>query len=108
MDPTLPSPIASKYNEKPAPKREMSVKEILASPNIRPVFRNYFLLSVAGTAFDVVFILLAYTPVHLGGLSRTVSTENILKNRSELSPLFATHSPTRLGMPLPLVGWRGR
>lgn len=81
MDPTLPSPIASKYSEKPAPKREMSVKEILASPNIRPVFRNYFLLSVAGTAFDVVFILLAYTPVHLGGLSRSVSTEKYFRGR---------------------------
>ncbi|KAI5117843.1 hypothetical protein M0805_008115 [Coniferiporia weirii] len=74
LNPSLPSPISvsARYSEKSAPKEEeTSVKFILSSRNIRSVFRNYFLLSILGTSFDVVFILLAYTPVRLGGLSRT-------------------------------------
>lgn len=102
LDPSLPSPITASsrdshhdYDEKRYPplpstssfsdsnnstekteaerEREKSVRFILASRSIRSVFRNYFLLSTLGTSFDVVFILLAYTPVYLGGLSRTVS-----------------------------------
>lgn len=73
MNSNLPSPISARYSEKSVPKEDISVMAILSSHSIRSVFRNYFLLSIAGTAFDVVFILLAYTPVHLGGLSRTVS-----------------------------------
>ncbi|KAL5476730.1 hypothetical protein ACEPAI_2916 [Sanghuangporus weigelae] len=75
LDPSLPSPISTRYSEKSgrsnSSKEDISVRAILSSRSIRSVFRNYFLLSVCGTSFDVVFILLAYTPVHLGGLSRT-------------------------------------
>ncbi|KZS87809.1 MFS general substrate transporter [Sistotremastrum niveocremeum HHB9708] len=78
---TLPSKIA--VNEKSAhrlsfgreneklPQKQVSIKYILASPIIKSVFKNYFLLSALGTSTDVVFILMAYTPVRLGGLSRT-------------------------------------
>ncbi|EJD05438.1 MFS general substrate transporter [Fomitiporia mediterranea MF3/22] len=76
LDPSLPSPISARHSEKlhastKQLEEEISVRTILSSRSIRSVFRNYFLLSVLGTSFDVVFILLAYTPVHLGGLSRT-------------------------------------
>ncbi|PAV20345.1 MFS general substrate transporter [Pyrrhoderma noxium] len=75
LDPRLPSPIVTRYSEKKfttKPKaEEISLRSILSSRSIRSIFRNYFLLSVCGTSFDVVFILLAYTPVHLGGLSRS-------------------------------------
>ena len=81
LDPRLPSPIVTRYSEKKLstkPKaEEISLRSILSSRSILSIFRNYFLLSVCGTSFDVVFILLAYTPVHLGGLSRSVSVHSL-------------------------------
>ena len=52
---------------------KISMMNIISSKNLRYIFLNYFLLSVCGISFDVVFILLAYTPVQFGGLSRSVS-----------------------------------
>ncbi|KLO16145.1 MFS general substrate transporter [Schizopora paradoxa] len=72
LDTSLPSPISASRNEKPPPpKAELPIRAIFNSPSIKPVFRNYFLLSISAASFDVVFILLAYSPLSLGGLARS-------------------------------------
>ena len=86
-------------------KRKTSVKFILASKAIQAVFRNYFLLSVCGTACDVVFTLLAYTPVHLGGLSRTV--RNIPYNLYMSLITYSFAQPGEIGYALAFSGAAG-
>lgn len=49
-----------------------SALELLRHLPLRRVITSLFILSAVGTSYDVVFSLLCYTPIHLGGLSRTV------------------------------------
>ena len=45
---------------------------LLRHPPLQRVITSLFISNILGTPFDVVFSLLCYTPIHLGGLSRTV------------------------------------
>lgn len=49
-----------------------SALELLRHLPLRRVIASLFILSTVGTSYDMVFSLLCYTPIHLGGLSRTV------------------------------------
>jgi len=49
-----------------------SALELLRHLPLQRVITSSFILSILGTSYDVVFSLLCYTPIHLGGLSRTV------------------------------------
>ena len=49
-----------------------SAMELLKHLPLQRVIASSFILTILGTSFDVVFSLLCYTPIHLGGLSRTV------------------------------------
>ena len=49
-----------------------SALRLLRHPPLQRVITCSFILNILGTSFDVVFSLLCYTPIHLGGLSRTV------------------------------------
>ncbi|TDL24543.1 MFS general substrate transporter [Rickenella mellea] len=73
LDSRLPLPSSTRQREKSTCKNDGSARSILKSEIIRTVLKNYFLLSILGTSFDVVFVLFAYTPVRLGGLSRNPS-----------------------------------
>ncbi|KAH7100536.1 MFS general substrate transporter [Auriculariales sp. MPI-PUGE-AT-0066] len=53
----------------PAP--DVSMKSLLRDPTIISVVRSYFVLSLNGSSIDVLFVLLAYTAISLGGLART-------------------------------------
>lgn len=67
----IPSSIESDAPAKPAAASEPpSVWSLITDPVIISVLRPYFLLSIQGTGFEVVFILFSYTAIHLGGLSR--------------------------------------
>lgn len=46
---------------------------ILTHPPLRHVLLTGFGASFLATAYEVVFALICYTPIHLGGLSRSVS-----------------------------------
>lgn len=49
-----------------------SIRSLIVDPVVFSVVRTYFMLSLNGTAFDVLFVLLSYTAVVHGGLSRNV------------------------------------
>jgi hypothetical protein len=51
----------------------MDLRQLLSLPIIRALATSGFTLSFLGTAFDVVFVLFCYSPVHNGGLSFSVS-----------------------------------
>lgn len=46
--------------------------ELLRHPVIRSLAISGAALCFTATAFDAVFVLFCYTPIHLGGLSFTV------------------------------------
>jgi hypothetical protein len=56
----------------PNPSASPSALELLRHPPLQRVVISSFILSVLSTSYDVVFSLLCYTPIHLGGLSRPV------------------------------------
>jgi hypothetical protein len=60
------------------PVKPISVRNILSRPPVRAVYATGALLAFLAIAFDVVFILFAYTAIDLGGLERTVSANNSL------------------------------
>jgi hypothetical protein len=62
---TLPTPAVEQ------PPKPTSISTILSQPTARWVFSTSFLLSGQAIAFDVVFILFAYTALDLGGLQRS-------------------------------------
>ena len=49
-----------------------SALELLRHLPLQRVITSSFISNILSTSYDVVFSLLCYTPVHLGGLSRTV------------------------------------
>ena len=51
----------------------MELRQLISLPIIRALAMSGFALSFLGTAFDVVFVLFCYSPVHNGGLSFSVS-----------------------------------
>ncbi|KAJ7632184.1 major facilitator superfamily domain-containing protein [Roridomyces roridus] len=55
------------------PSPSMSAWDILSIPMIRAVTFSAFVLSFLGGAFDVVFVLYAYTSIENGGLSFSVN-----------------------------------
>jgi hypothetical protein len=54
------------------PSTAPSALELLRHLPLQRVITSSFILNIVGTSYDVVFSLLCYTPIHLGGLSRTV------------------------------------
>ena len=54
------------------PSAPPSALELLRHLPLQRVITSSFVLSILATSYDVVFSLLCYTPIHLGGLSRTV------------------------------------
>jgi len=54
------------------PSASPSALELLRHLPLQRVITSSFILNILGTSYDVVFSLLCYTPIHLGGLSRTV------------------------------------
>ncbi|KAF8558452.1 MFS general substrate transporter [Imleria badia] len=55
------------------PDKPMELRQLLSLPIIRALAMSGFALSFLGTAFDVVFVLFCYSPVHSGGLSFSAS-----------------------------------
>lgn len=51
----------------------MELRQLLSLPIIQALATSGFALSFLGTAFDVVFVLFCYSPIHSGGLSFSVS-----------------------------------
>ncbi|KAG6379111.1 major facilitator superfamily domain-containing protein [Boletus reticuloceps] len=51
------------------PDKPMDLRQLLALPIIRALATSGFALCFLATAFDVVFVLFCYSPVHSGGLS---------------------------------------
>lgn len=73
--PCTPSPPHLTVNEGQEPKvKLMSIRDILSHPPIRLVIVSGFFVSALATSYDVVFALMCFTPIPLGGLSLTVST----------------------------------
>lgn len=52
-----------------APSPSPSVRTILAHRPLRKVLIGSFILNCLGTGYDVIFTLVCFTPIHLGGLS---------------------------------------
>lgn len=57
----------------PVDQQETTILSILLYPPLRALMSTQFLISILATAYDVVFILVCFTPIDLGGLSRNVS-----------------------------------
>ena len=51
----------------------MELRRLLSLPIIRALAMSGSTLGFLGSAFDVVFVLFCYSPVHTGGLSFSVS-----------------------------------
>ncbi|KAI0779428.1 MFS general substrate transporter [Fomes fomentarius] len=51
----------------------LSVRELLSIPVLRAVFASSSALGFAGSCFNGVFVLMAYTPLHQGGLALSPS-----------------------------------
>ena len=54
------------------PSTSPSALELLRHLPLQRVIISALVLNILDTGYDVVFCLLCYTPIHLGGLSRTV------------------------------------
>ncbi|KAH7103208.1 MFS general substrate transporter [Auriculariales sp. MPI-PUGE-AT-0066] len=52
------------------PEPDTSVKALLSDPTIISVMKPYFIVSINGPAVEVLFVLIAYTAISLGGLAR--------------------------------------
>ena len=50
----------------------LSVRELLSIPVLRAVFMASGALGFAGACFNDTFVLMAYTPLHQGGLAFSV------------------------------------
>jgi len=72
-----------------------SALELLRHHPLQRVITSSFILSILGTSYDVVFSLLCYTPIHLGGLSRTVRSLSSSPPHSDI-----LYSPVRSAMRL--------
>jgi hypothetical protein len=55
-----------------AEAKRATLRTIISHPPLRIVVLSGFLISALATAYDVVFALMCFTPIHLGGLSLTV------------------------------------
>lgn len=51
----------------------MDLRQLLSLPIIWALAMSGFALSFLATAFEVVFVLFCYSPVHSGGLAFSVS-----------------------------------
>lgn len=56
-----------------APDKPMNLRQLLSLPIIWALATSGFALSFLAAAFDVVFVLFCYSPVHSGGLAFSVS-----------------------------------
>ncbi|KAG9318274.1 major facilitator superfamily domain-containing protein [Chiua virens] len=57
----------------PVPDKPMELRELLSLPIIWALAVSGFALSFLSTAFDVVFVLFCYSPIHSGGLAFSAS-----------------------------------
>ncbi|KAH0830406.1 major facilitator superfamily domain-containing protein [Lanmaoa asiatica] len=60
-------------NADSSPDEPMDLRQLLSLPIIWALAMSGFALSFLATAFDVVFVLFCYSPVHSGGLAFSVS-----------------------------------
>jgi hypothetical protein len=80
--------------------RLVGIWTILAHPPLRHVLLTGFGASFLATAYEVVFALVSYSPIHLGGLSRSVSEVAILSRIFSQS----TVQPAEIGYGFALSG----
>ena len=66
--------------------KPLDVKELLSIPVLRAVFASSSALGFAGSCFNNVFVLMAYTPLNQGGLALSVRP---LLSRRPLDPSIA-------------------
>ncbi|KAN0075327.1 Major facilitator superfamily domain containing protein [Tylopilus felleus] len=60
------------------PDKPLELRELLSLPIIRALAMSGFALSFLATAFDVVFVLSCYSPVHSGGLSFSMTASGTI------------------------------
>ncbi|THV07911.1 major facilitator superfamily multidrug-resistance, DHA1 sub-family [Dendrothele bispora CBS 962.96] len=61
-----------KANEPGLQDKHLCTRDLLSIPIIRTISESAFFLSFISTAFDVVFVLFCYSPIHSGGLALSV------------------------------------
>ncbi|KZW03867.1 MFS general substrate transporter [Exidia glandulosa HHB12029] len=67
---TIAVPAIDAEAAEPPARPPPSIRSLIVDPVVISVVRTYFMLSMNGTAFDVLFVLLSYTAIIHGGLSR--------------------------------------
>ncbi|KAJ4471534.1 hypothetical protein J3R30DRAFT_3299419, partial [Lentinula aciculospora] len=64
--------------------QEPSLRELISIPIIRALMISAFALHFSGSAFDVLFVLFCYTPIHMRGLAFSPSTIDLALSTSGL------------------------